>query len=476
MSAELRKGLNLPMLVALGAAGVIGSSWVYTASAFFRSHGAGGEIFGLALGALLAICIALAYAELVARFPRAGGEIVFVFAAFGRGPAFLAGWLLVGAYVSSLAFYVTASGMLIGELLPGLKTVPLYVVAGTGVYLPVLAFGVGLCVVVWLLTATGMRLAGGVQLLLLVVMVCIGLALASVGFSTGRVENFWPAYAPDADPMTSTIRFVLPAMTFLSGFSLVTALAEDADLPPAQIGLAVVLTVIVAAGFYGTVLLATAWVIPWQTTASLTNGVIDAFRTAGFPALARGAFAISVLGLVTSFLALFPAASRVILALGRAGLLSTKLARLSGSGQPLNALLLTLGLTLGLGWLGTGALLWFLDAAGVFVGLAWCMTVGSLYRVRRTHMATPRFRARPRWLPGVGAVAAFSVIAAILVQGTSLSLLWPYEYAILGIWIALGAIIYAVSPRTAEEAARVAVLGGGTADGFMKQPEEARRS
>ena len=61
---DLGKSLSLPMLVALGTAGVLGTSWIYTASEFFADYGAGGEIFGLGVASLLAVCAALAYAEL----------------------------------------------------------------------------------------------------------------------------------------------------------------------------------------------------------------------------------------------------------------------------------------------------------------------------------------------------------------------------------------------------------------------------
>jgi APA family basic amino acid/polyamine antiporter len=463
MAGNLSKSLTLPMLVSLGAAGVIGTSWVYTASDFFRDYGAGGEIFGLALGAVLAVCVALAYGELASRFPRAGGELVFVFAAFGRGPAFVAGWLLIGAYVSSLAFYVTASGMLLAEIVPALRQVPLYSIAGTEVYLPLLLIGIGLCCLIWLLTFAGMGLAGGFQLVLLAAMVLIGLLLATAGFAFGGFGNFWPPFAKDASPLLDTLRFVLPAMTFLTGFSVVTTLAEDARLEPHRIGVAVVATVLVAAVFYCTVLLATAWLIPWETTAALPDGVIGAFRHAGFPVLAHGAFAISVLGLLTSFVALFSAASRVILAMGRAGLFPASLARLTVSGKPVNALLFTLVLTLGLGWLGKGALLWFLDTGGVYIGLAWVMAVVSLYRIRHRHPdVTAAFHAGPAWLPAIGAAASLAIIAVILVPGTPLSLAWPYEYAILIAWVVLGAAIYAAAPKLSEDETGAAVLGGAT--------------
>ena len=458
--SDLTKTLSLPMLVALGAAGMLGTSWVYTASDFFARYGAGGEIFGLALAGLLAACVALAYAELAARFPRAGGEVVFAYAAFGRRLAFIAGWLLVGAYVSSLAFYVTASGMLLAVVLPALESIALYRIAGTTVYLPVLVVGVGLAVAVLVLTARGMGLAGRAQLALFGAMLLIGLALAAVGFGTGSVDHFWPAFAPEASPVASTLRFVLPAMTFLTGFSLVSVLAEDAALPPRRIALAVLATVLTATGFYCMVLLATAWLIPWQTTAGMNEGVIDAFRHAGWPVLGWGAYAISVLGLVTSFLALFSAASRVILSLARAGLFPPALARLDSAGRPVSALRFTLALTLGLGWLGKGALLWLLDTGGVYIGLTWAIAVASLYRIRRLHPGQPApYRVRPGWLPGIGGAAALAIIAAIALPGTGLSLRWPQEYLILIAWAALGAVIYRLAPKPADADIRAALLG-----------------
>ncbi|MDZ7597048.1 MAG: amino acid permease [Desulfobacterales bacterium] len=49
-------------------------------------------------GGLFALCGALCYGELGARFPRAGGEYVFLRESFGRPLAFLSGWisLIVG--------------------------------------------------------------------------------------------------------------------------------------------------------------------------------------------------------------------------------------------------------------------------------------------------------------------------------------------------------------------------------------------
>ena len=58
----------------MGAAGIIGTSWIYTSGEFFAAYGAGGEIFGLAIATVLASFIAMSYAELASKFPRAGAR------------------------------------------------------------------------------------------------------------------------------------------------------------------------------------------------------------------------------------------------------------------------------------------------------------------------------------------------------------------------------------------------------------------
>jgi APA family basic amino acid/polyamine antiporter len=132
---------------------------------------------------------------------------------------------LIGAYVSSLAFYVTASGTLLSQLFPSLETIPLYTIAGTEIYLPMLLVGAALAVLVCVVNCYGTGLGAGTQLVLFCLMLAIGAVLV-VGFAAGSPSNFWPPYEPGSDAFFSTLRFVLPALTFLTGFSLVAILAR----------------------------------------------------------------------------------------------------------------------------------------------------------------------------------------------------------------------------------------------------------
>ncbi|QCB27383.1 APC family permease [Corynebacterium endometrii] len=461
---ELNKSLGYFPLIALGVSGVVGSGWIYTNGSFFADYGAGGMIFGLALGSILAAFVALAYAQLTSLFPRAGGEVVFGYTLMGRRWGFWAGWLIIGAYVSSLAFYFTAFGNLMDRVLPFMHLIPLYEIAGEPVTLPVLISGVILTLLFLGLNYFGVSLGGQLQVLLFAALLFIGFCLVVVGFTQGSVDNFWPAFTDDQNPVTNIIRFIVPGMTYMAGFGLVATLAEDANLPPKKIGNLVVLTVLLAGSFYCIVLMSSAWILPWEEVAGMDQGTISAFTEAGFPLLGWGAFAIAILGLLTSFLGLYMATSRVIVAMARVELLPRSLAKLDPKrGTPKNALLCVSAITVALGWLGPGAIGWFLDTGGIYLGLVWVIVVLAQARLFKVfpHLAK-KTRAGSRLLPTIGAVGAVLVILFALFPGSPKSLIWPAEYVILVLWFALGIFFYAVSSKRAtitEDQALYDLLG-----------------
>lgn len=458
--AEIKKSLGFFQLLALGVAGVVGSSWIYTNSLFFETYGAGGMIFGIALGGVLAAMVALAYSELTTLFPRAGGEVVYSYTSMGRTAGFLTGWMLIGAYISSTAFYVTAFGTLLEQVTDVMTKIPLYSINGEPVTLPVLVVGVALTLLFFGLNWFGVRLGAQIQTALFVVLVLIGLALIVVGFGAGSAQNFLPPFGQDQEPVLSTARMVVPGMTYVVGFGLVAVLAEDAKISPRAIGRTVVATVVVAVIFYCLVLLATAWVIPWEETAQMELGSIDAFQEAGFPLLGWGAFAIAILGLLTSFLGLFIATSRIIVGLARVRLLPKGLASIhEASGAPRNALIFVLVATLALGLLGPGAMIWFLDTGGIYLGIVWVMVVAAKYVLPRKYPNLRREYTAPAWAPVIGALGAVAVIILALWPGTNMSLVWPGEYVVLLAWFIVGAIMFMVAKKMPRDEALTALLG-----------------
>jgi len=437
-------------MIAIGSAGIIGTSWIYTNSKFFALYGSGGEIFGILLATTFVAVVALTYAELASTFPRAGGVVVYGYVAFDKTAAFIAGWMLLGAYLASLAFYVMASGMLLSWIFPQLKGIPLYSISKTPVFLPVLLIGVVFTLLFFWLNYRGVSLSSGVQIVLFLAILVLGFLLCVVGFSYGNLNNFFPPYPKGSSPILLTLRFMLPAMTFLTGFEMVAIMAEEANTSPRRIGAVVVITVLIAGSFYSLVLLSSAFVIPWEETAQLERGTIDAFIKAGFPALGWGAYAISFIGLITSFLALFMATPRVILSMGRAGLLPELFTKIHPKyGTPTNALLFTLLLSLALGLLGEAAITWFLDLGGIFIGIAWIIGVLAMLKIEKKYPWIEKpYRVPARYALGAVGIFMISLILLLsLLPGTEISLRWPYEYCVLIAWLILGLIIYKTTQK-----------------------------
>lgn len=450
---DLKKTLGTGTLIAVGAAGVIGSSFLYLGSEFFAEFGAGGVVLGMIGATFLAACVALAISELASAFPRAGGELVYAFAAFNRVIGFIVGWTAIGIYVGIVAFYVTATGFLIGRVAPVMQTIPLYTIGGETVYLPVLLIGVALMLVVLGLNWYGAQLAFSAQLALFLILVALGALIVVVGFAHGQPENFFPAFLPEErnvlGALVASTGFALPALGFLTGFSIVAVMAEEAKISPKKIGTITILAVVIAGGFYTTIFVATAWVIPWMQTAELTAGTIDAFRYAGFPPLAFVAFVIGVIGIVTTFIAVFSAVSRLLFSMSRAGMLPAFLSRVDERrGVPTNALIFTAVVGLAMGWLGPGALTWFLNTSGVNLAFMWVFTVAAFYQLRRSHpnLARP-YRVRWTWLPAFGGLAGVVLVVISLVPGTPLSLGTATEYIIVLGWQALGLIFFTLTKK-----------------------------
>ncbi len=93
-SNGLRREIGLTSATVLVIANMVGTG-VFTTSGFILKELGDPQALLLCwlIGGLFAFCGALCYGELGARFPRAGGEYVFLKESFGRPLAFLSGWI-----------------------------------------------------------------------------------------------------------------------------------------------------------------------------------------------------------------------------------------------------------------------------------------------------------------------------------------------------------------------------------------------
>lgn len=107
VTVSLSRELRLFDLVMMGVGMMIGAGAVLGMGDSVRIAGPGGTLVAFALNGLLAMAIAMAYAEMSSAIPRAGSIYNFARIALGRPTGFMAGW--VSWFASSVAGSLYAS-------------------------------------------------------------------------------------------------------------------------------------------------------------------------------------------------------------------------------------------------------------------------------------------------------------------------------------------------------------------------------
>lgn len=197
-SVELKRQIGLRTATALIVGEVIAVGIFLTPAGMAKSLGSPVWllIVWLVMGGM-ALCGALCYGELAARFPEAGGGYVYLREAFGRPVAFLYGWMallvmdpgLTAALAVGLASYV---GYIFKLSPAGLKTV-----------------AIGSIVFVALVNVRGVRLGGGlIRWLTILKLGLLGFVIIwGFGLRAGHWSNFQPLLdqRPGSEPLLAAL-------------------------------------------------------------------------------------------------------------------------------------------------------------------------------------------------------------------------------------------------------------------------------
>ena len=132
------------------------------------------------IGGVIALCGALSYSELGARFPRAGGEYAFLSELFSPLSGFLSGWI---SFFVGFSAPLAASSLAFSEYL--VRTLP-YGNDMEQVMLIKKAIAIGIILVFALIHFFGLRSGSKVQNLLTMLKVGLILVLVLVGFAFGE--------------------------------------------------------------------------------------------------------------------------------------------------------------------------------------------------------------------------------------------------------------------------------------------------
>jgi amino acid transporter len=368
---------------------------IYALTGVVAGRAGMGAPLAFALASLLALFTALSFAELSSRFPRAGGEAVYVREGLGgRRLSTLVGILVVFAGVVSAATVSVGVVGYLGEFV----SVPRLWAVGVGVLLigGVAAWGIRESIV----------LAG------LLTLVEIGGLLAVVGYG---VEHLTALPARVGEMLPSDVgtwravggAAVLAFYAFL-GFEDMVNVAEEVREVRRTMPRAILLTLLVTTVLYALVTTVAVLVVPPEELAASDAPLSLVFARSGGPAAALGV--IAIFALLNGALVQVVKASRVLFGLADQGSLPARLARVhSRTRTPLLATMLATGATLLLALAFPLAVL--AETTSAITLAVFTLTNLSLVLVKRRDPAPAGATTFPSWVPGVGFVVSLGFMA-----------------------------------------------------------------
>jgi len=405
-------------VISLAFGAMIGWSWVALAGTWLESAGSIGAILAFLVGGVVIAFIGMTYAELASAMPQVGGEHTYSMRAMGPGASFVCTWSIIFGYFSVVAFEVVALPTVTEYLFPDFKMGFLWTVAGYDVYLSWVLVGVAGSLVMTWINVIGIRTAAVLQTVVTVVILMAGVLVVSGALFNGSAANMEPLAVGGINGML-TVLVMVPFL--LVGFDVIPQAAEEIDLPHREIGRVLVISLMMAAVWYGLIVLG--------VSLSLDN-----------EALGRASLATADASVAT-WRSPWIGKLVAIYALAHSGMLPGFLGRLHPRfNTPANAVVLIGALATLAPLLGRQTLVWLADAGGFGIVIAYAMVALSFIILRRKQPEMARVRYGP--FVGYTALVLSLGMMVLYLPGSPSALVWPHEWIILLGGALLGTVFY----------------------------------
>jgi amino acid transporter len=426
----------------LGWGTMVGVGWLVIMDDWLQRGGALGASLGFAIGGALLLPVGWVYGKLVAAMPDAAGEIAYTAAAFSRPVSFATGWMMTLAYFIVCPWEAVAVGRIAGYIFPQLDSLELYRIAGRPVYLPHLVVGLGLTALLTVLNYRGIRLSATFQNWTSFGTLALFVVFVALGATRGSPQNFPPLFTHT--PFISILLVIQIVPYFMTGFESVGKAAEEAnpEFRAQAFFRAIWMAIFVGIAFYTIVVAAVSFVAPWRELLGEKFMTAVAFQRAlGSRWIVNIILAAALLSLVKCFNGNFVAASRLLFALGRRGLVSARLGEVHAEHKTPAVAVLGVGLATALCmFLGDAILIPITEVGSVACAIGWSAACAACFSLgRKSHSGLIRLS---RIQAGI---AAFGFLVGVAMTLMKILPFVPghftsYEWLALGIWIALGGL------------------------------------
>jgi basic amino acid/polyamine antiporter, APA family len=429
---QLARKLRVTDYFSLGWGTMIGVGWLVVMDDWLGRGGPLGAMLGFGIGGALLLPIGYVYGQLVATMPDAAGEIAYTARAFGRrGLSYATGWMMMLAYFIVCPWEAVAVGKIAAYILPGLNRWELYRVGGHAVYAPHVALGLALIGGLAWLNYRGIGLSAALQNWASFGVLGLCLVFVAVGARHGKAANLPPLFSHGSFVSVLLVLQIVPY--FMTGWESVAKASEEATAEFRAGGYlrAMWIAIVVGIIFYTVMIASVAYAAPWRSLLGGTFVTATAFeRAVGSRWIVNLILSAALLSLVKVFNGNFLAATRLVFAMGRRGLIN----RRAGEVHPVNrtphvAVLCVAAATAAAMLLGPAILVPVTEVGSVAAALGWLAACASWYRMQ------PACGQRTAALAG-GVIAGLMVLMKVLpfVPGH----FSRYEWVALACWVGAG--------------------------------------
>jgi basic amino acid/polyamine antiporter, APA family len=371
-----------------------------------------------ALGGALAFAGAMAYAELAALRPHAGGEYVYLRDAYGPAAGFLSGWTsFVAGFSGAIAASAIALADYTGHFLPAAAdATPLMTVPLPGIPLVVSRKTLVALAAIGALTiihVRGLRLGRVVQNGLTIVKVAALVLFVALGFSIGHGVPAQLA-APGTAGMAPMLLALIPIMFTYSGWNAGAYVAEEVRSPERNVPLALGLGTLAVILIYLTLNALYLYALPPSELAAVPGArLIDTVAERLFGVVAGGLLAaFTIVSLAASMSAMMIAGPRVYFAMARDGVFAAPAREIHPKFRAPTQAIIAQAVWSGILVL-SGTLSQLVSYTGFAVVLFAAIAVAAVFVLRRRVPSEPRpFRAWGYpWAPATFVVASAMMLA-----------------------------------------------------------------
>ncbi len=427
----LARKLRVVDYFALGWGTMVGVGWLVVMDDWLLRGGPLGGVLGFAIGGTLLLPIGYVYGQLVTAMPDAAGEVAYTAKVFPRSVSFGTGWMMMLAYFIVCPWEAVAVGKIAAYIFPVLDSLQLYSIAGRPIYLPHVVIGLGLTAILTVLNYRGIRLSAIFQNWTAFGTLALFVIFVACGVSKGSPQNLPPLFTHSAFVSILLVIQIVPY--FMTGFESVVKGAEEAS-PEFRSGgflKAIWMAIIVGILFYTIVIAAVGYVAPWRELTGEKFMTAVAFeRAVGSRWIVRVILAAALLSLLKVFNGNLIAASRLLFAMGRRGLVDERVAMIHPRNQTPSVAVICVGLgTAACMFLGDAILVPISEVGSVASAAGWLAACAAYYQMGPA--------PRERLIAATGALIGLLMILMKIVPFVP-GHFSKYEWLALGIWLSLG--------------------------------------